>query len=309
MSKYLIGIDVGGTSIKIGQFSIDGSLLQKWDIPTDKSQQGENIIKDIANSILHKVDVESINGIGIGVPGPVTNGYVLNGVNIGWGKKNVTEEFYQHFPYRHIPVRVSNDANLACAGEVYQGSGKGYKDVVMFTLGTGVGGGILINEQIVEGFNGVAGELGHMFIDKVHQIQCNCGKKGCTETVTSATGIVNLAKIKLAESSKKSLLRPLDNFSAKRVFDLAKQGDQLADEVIEEAADYLAYAMSLVTLTINPELFIIGGGVSNAGEFLLNKIKKYYQKYLNSLITDQKIVIASLGNDAGIYGAAYMVKS
>jgi len=308
MKKYLIGVDVGGTSIKIGQFDLEGILQQKWDIPTNKLHNGENILKDIATSILHKIDVQMISGIGIGVPGPVSNGYVLNGVNIGWGRKNVSEEFYHHFPYPHIQIRVSNDANLACAGEVFQGSGKGYKDVVMFTLGTGVGGGILVDGQIVEGINGVAGELGHMQIDHVHQIQCNCGKKGCTETVTSATGIVNLAKIKLSQSNKQSMLRSLDSFSAKRVFDYAKQGDELAIEVIEEASDYLAYAMSLVTLTLNPELFIIGGGVSNAGDFLLDKIIKHYYHYVSSLITNQKIVIASLGNDAGIYGAAYMVK-
>ena len=308
MSKYLIGVDVGGTSIKIGQFTLDGILIEKWDIPTNKSNQGDRIISDIASSLINKLDVNTIEGIGIGVPGPVTNGLVLNGVNIGWGTKNVSEEFYQHFPHRHVPIRVSNDANVACAGEVFQGSGKGYKNVVMFTLGTGVGGGILIDGKIVDGQNGYGGELGHMSIDSVHKIQCNCGKKGCLETVTSATGIVNLAKIRLAESNLSSQLRQLDSFSAKRVFDYAKQGDEIALEVIEEAADYLAHAISIVSYVLNPELFIIGGGVSNAGDFLIQKIKKHYQKYVASFLSDQKIVIASLGNDAGIYGAAYMVK-
>lgn len=308
MNKYLIGVDVGGTSIKIGQFNLEGVLIEKWDIPTNKANHGDNIIRDIAASLMSKLDPNTIDGVGIGVPGPVTNGLVLNGVNIGWKTKNVSEEFYQYFPYRNIHIRVSNDANVACAGEVYQGSGKGYKDVVMFTLGTGVGGGILIDGKIVDGKNGYGGELGHMPIDRIHDIQCNCGKKGCLETVTSATGIVTLAKIKLSESNRNSQLRQHDTFSAKRVFDYAKQGDEIALEVIEEAADYLAYAISIVTYVLNPELFIIGGGVSNAGDFLVEKILKHYQKYVASFLSDQKIVIASLGNDAGIYGAASMVK-
>ena len=308
MSRYLLGVDVGGTSVKIGRFDLEGVLLEKWDIPTDKSNNGDNILRDIALSILMKVDVSLVDGIGFGVPGPVSDGIIFNGVNLGWGKKNISEEFYQYFPYPNILVRVSNDANVACAGEVFQGSGKGYKNVVMFTLGTGVGGGILVDGKIVDGHNGVGGELGHMVIDRKHNLKCNCGKIGCTETVSSATGIVNLAKIKLKESNNKSALRQYDNFSAKRVFDMAKQGDEIALETIEEAADYLAYAMSLVTFTLNPELFIIGGGVSNAGEFLLDKIKAHFYPYVFPFINDQKMVIASLGNDAGMYGAAYLVK-
>ncbi len=308
MSRYLIGVDIGGTSIKIGCFDLNGYLIEKWDIPTDKSNQGENILKDIAYSIINKVDVQSITGIGFGVPGPVSDGVVLNCVNLGWGQKNVSQEFNRIFPYDYIPVRVSNDANIACAGEVFSGSGKGYKNVVMFTLGTGVGGGILVDGKIVEGLNGVAGELGHMLIDRKYNLPCNCGKKGCTETVASATGIVNLAKLKLKETTQRSLLRQYDNFSAKRVFDMAKQGDEIALQVIDEASDYLAYAMSLVALTLNPELFIIGGGVSNAGDFLLDKIKTRFYPYVGPFIKNQKMVIASLGNDAGMYGAAFLVR-
>lgn len=308
MNRYLLGVDVGGTSIKIGRFDLQGILIEKWDIPTDRSHNGESILKDIATSIISKVDVSNIEGIGFGVPGPVSDGVVLNCVNLGWGEKNVIEEFYQYFPYRQVTIRVSNDANVACAGEVFQGSGKGYKNVVMFTLGTGVGGGILVDGKIVDGLNGVGGELGHMLIDRLHNLPCNCGKTGCTETVASATGIVNLAKLKLKESNQRSTLRQYDNFSAKRVFDMAKQGDEIALEVIEEAADYLAYAMSIVTFTLNPELFIFGGGVSNAGDFLLDKIRAHYYPYVLPFIKDQKMVIASLGNDAGMYGAAYLVK-
>jgi len=309
MDKYLVGVDVGGTTIKIGQFDLEGNLLLKWDIPTDRTLNGDNILKDIYLSIAEKIDLTMIKGIGFGVPGPVSGTVVLNCVNLGWGTKDVAKEFHQFLNHPEIMIKVSNDANVACAGEVFQGSAKGYRNVVLFTLGTGVGGGILCNGEIVDGYNGVGGELGHMMIDFKHKLPCNCGKKGCLETVASATGIVNLAKLRLKSNRTRSLLRQFDNFSAKRVFDLAKQGDPVSVDVIDEATDYLAYAMSLVTLTVNPELFVIGGGVSNAGDYLIDKLQEHYYKYVNPFILEQKMVIASLGNDAGIFGAAYMVKS
>ncbi len=308
MDKFLLGIDIGGTAIKVGQFTKEGTLLEKWDIPTNKADSGKHILSEIAEAIQKRYDLSMIEGIGFGVPGPVSDGVVLNGVNLGWGQTYLAEEFYRYLPNRDITIKVSNDANVACAGEVFQGNAKGYKNVVFITLGTGVGGGILINGQIVDGYNGVGGELGHLVVDKVHQFACNCGKKGCLETVTSATGFVNLAKAKLEQSKEPSLLRQYDNFSAKRVFDMAKHGDKIALETVDEACDYLAYGMSLVAMSINPELFVIGGGVSNAGNFLIDAIRRHFFKYVYPFITEQKIVIASLGNDAGIYGAAYLVR-
>ncbi len=308
MNEYILGVDIGGTTIKIGQFDTNGTILNKWDVPTDRSNNGSNILKDIYTSISTKLDIESIRGIGFGVPGPVSNGIVFHCVNLGWGEKNVAEEFNHFIGDHYIEIKVSNDANVACAGEVYQGSARGYKNVVLFTIGTGVGGGILVNGELVDGFTGAGGELGHIIVDRKYQLPCNCGKKGCLETVSSATGIVNLAKLKLKQTQTPSLLRQFDNFSAKRVFDLAKSGDALALEVVDEAADYLAYAMSLVTLTVNPELFVLGGGVSNAGEFLLDHIKAHYYSYVGPFVKNQKMVIASLGNDAGMFGAAYLVK-
>jgi len=308
MNEFILGVDIGGTTVKIGQFDINGNLLNKWDIPTDRTENGSNILKDIFISITSKMTIDSIRGIGFGVPGPVSNGVVLHCVNLGWGEKNVAEEFNSYLGDHYVEIKVSNDANVACAGEVYQGSAKGYKNVVLLTIGTGVGGGILVNGELVDGYTGAGGELGHMMVDRKHQLPCNCGKKGCLETVSSATGIVNLAKLKLKQSPVPSLLRQFDSFSAKRVFDLAKAGDALALEVVDEAADYLAYAMSLVTLTVNPELFVLGGGVSNAGEFLLDRIKARYYPYVGPFVKNQKMVIATLGNDAGMFGAAYLVK-
>jgi glucokinase len=308
MKNHLIGVDIGGTSIKIGIFDFEGRLINKWDIPTNKLNHGEDILHDIYNSILERTSFDDVFGIGFGVPGPVSNEIALNCVNLGWNNKHLVEDFRKILSDENMIIRLANDANCACAGEVFQGSAKGFQNVAMFTLGTGVGGGILQNGTIVEGVNGLGGEPGHIVVDFLHKFPCNCGKKGCLETVSSATGIVNLAKEKLTKTKRQSALRNFANFSAKRVFDLAKQGDQLSIDVIDEAANYLAYAMSMIALTTNPELFVIGGGVSNAGEYLLNKIKDHFYSYVNPFIRDQKIVIASLGNDAGIYGAAYMVK-
>ncbi len=308
MKKYLFGVDIGGTSIKIGLFDLAGNLLEKWDIITNKSDLGEHILKDIADSILSKKEADDIFGIGFGVPGPVHKDIVLSCVNLGWALKNVKEEFYAIIQDRSIVIHVSNDANVATAGELFAGIAKGYQNVVMFTLGTGIGGGIVLNGKVIDGMNGVAGEVGHIVVDFDHQFLCNCGKKGCLETVASATGIIRLAEYKLQHENTPSILRKLNHFSAKKVIDLAKEGDTLAMSVMSEAASYLAYLMAALTNTINPDIFVIGGGVSNAGQYLIDEIKKHYYQYVQPFITHTNFAIASLGNDAGIFGAAYMVK-
>ncbi|MGD9910405.1 MAG: ROK family glucokinase [Candidatus Izemoplasmatales bacterium] len=308
MKKYLVGIDIGGTSIKIGLFDLSGSLLEKWDIPTNKTNKGELILSEIAESIQSKIRIEEVHGIGFGVPGPVTKDIVFSTVNLGWTLKNVKEEFYQIVNNRDFHIRVSNDANTATAGELYQGVAKGYNNVAMFTLGTGIGGGIVLNGKIIDGINGVAGEVGHIVVDQEHQFQCNCGKKGCLETVASATGIVRLAEEYLRESNESSLLRHAHHLSAKKVIDAAKEGDSIALKTLSEAAHYLAYSMAMITNIINPDIIVIGGGVSNAGQILIDLIEEFYYQYTKPFINHTNFAIASLGNDAGIYGAAYMVR-
>lgn len=307
MVKYLVGIDIGGTTVKMGKFDLSGQLLEKWEITTDRSDSGSHILEQVANSLQTKISLSEIKGIGIGVPGPVSNGVVLNCVNLGWGSTNVEQEFQKYLQAPEIIVRVSNDANVAAGGEAFQGIAKGYQNVCLLTIGTGVGGGIIVNGKIVDGMNGVGGELGHLFVDRSQQFSCGCGKKGCLETVASATGIVNLAK-KYAQKDPESLLNTFTVLSAKKVFDLAKTGDKAALLAVDEASDYLAYALGLVTLVNNPEIFVIGGGVSYAGKFFLDKIEEKYYQYVMPMITKANFALASLGNDAGIYGAAYLVR-
>jgi glucokinase len=307
MKKYLMGIDVGGTTVKIGQFDLEGKLLGKWDLPTDRSDRGSHILEQIHASLAERLDLEEVKGIGFGVPGPVSEGIVFNCVNLGWGSTNVEQEFRRYLKNPDIQVKVSNDANVAAAGEVFQGAAKGYRNVCLFTLGTGVGGGIIVDGKLVDGVNGIGGELGHLLVDRAGRFSCNCGKKGCLETVASATGIVNLAKLHMAQDPT-SLLHKFETFSAKRVFDLAKAGDRAALKAVDEAADYLAYAASLVTLVNNPEIFVFGGGVSAAGQFLLDLIEKHYPDYVRPFLQKGHFALASLGNDAGMYGAAFLVR-
>ncbi|MFA7144396.1 MAG: ROK family glucokinase [Candidatus Izemoplasmatales bacterium] len=307
MKKYLMGIDVGGTAIKIGQFDLEGILINKWDIPTNKTDCGQHILPEIYEFLDSIVNLDEVKGIGFGVPGPVTNGVIKNGVNLGWDVLDVKGEFLSLLGNKEIIVKVSNDANVAAAGEVFHGAAKGYKNVCLFTIGTGVGGGIIIDGKLVDGYDGVGGEVGHMLVDHNRRFTCNCGKSGCLETVGSATGIVNLGKMYRAMDSSSKLNR-YERLSAKMVFDFAKKGDQAALKAIDEATNYLAYALSLVTLVINPEIFVIGGGVSYAGKFLLDKIESQYYQYVTPFITHAKFALAELGNEAGMYGAAYQVR-
>lgn len=307
MKKYLLGIDVGGTTVKMGKFDLSGNLLDKWEIPTDKADKGSRILAEIYAALNDRLDWDEVEGIGFGVPGPVSDGVVFNCVNLGWGTTDVPAEFQKFLNRPDIEVKASNDANVAAAGEAYQGSAKGFRNVCLFTLGTGVGGGIIVEGKVVDGTNGLGGELGHLQVDRTGRFPCNCGKRGCLETLASATGIVTLAK-EYAAADGKSALHGLDNFSAKRVFDWAKAGDKAALAAVDEAADHLAYACSLVTLVTNPELFVFGGGVANAGTFLLDKIAERYPKYVKPFLREGRFALATLGNDAGMYGAAYLVR-
>ncbi len=309
MSKYCFGIDVGGTTIKMGLFDTEGAVLDKWEIPTNTDENGKHILPDIADAIKAKMQEKNLNvsdviGTGIGVPGPVDGaGIVRKCVNLGWGVFPVEEELSKLLG---MPVKAGNDANVAALGEMWKGGGQGYKSIVVVTLGTGVGGGIIVNGKIMAGATGAGGEIGHIHVDDNETEICGCGNKGCLEQYASATGIVRLANRKLEASNKESVLRK-EPVTSKTVFDAVKAGDELAGEIAEEFGKILGKTLSGIACVCNPEAFVIGGGVSKAGPVLLDYIEKNYTPYVFPGSRDTKFCLATLGNDAGIFGSAKMV--
>ena len=310
MSKYAFGVDIGGTTVKLGLFDKNGSLLDKWEIPTVKDNGGEAILPDIAGSICGKMQEKSILpeevvGVGVGTPGAVDDeGVMVNGaVNLGWGVFNLSKTLSEAL---NIPVKSANDANVAAYGEMWQGGGKGYQNLVAVTLGTGVGGGIIVNGRILNGAVGGAGEIGHIHIEDNEPEQCGCKNRGCLEQYASATGVVRLAGRRLEKDNAPSILRG-ERLTAKAVFDAVKAGDAVAIEIAEQFGDYLGKGLAAVADVVNPEVFVIGGGVSKAGEILLDYIEPAFQKYVFSACRGARFTLATLGNDAGIYGAAGLI--
>lgn len=313
MSNYCFGVDLGGTTVKIGLFDTAGTVLEKWEIPTRKEDNGSNILPDIAKAILDKaaeknIAKKDVAGVGIGVPGPVDdNGIVHKAVNLGWGVLHINETLGDLL---QMPVKAGNDANVAALGEMWCGGGKGFSNMVLATLGTGVGGGIIVNGKMLTGATGAGGEIGHIHIEDNEPDACGCGNHGCLEQYASATGVVRLAERKLASSSQDSVLRAAKaggTLSAKAVFDAVKEGDALACEVAEQFGDYLGKGFAAIAGVVNPEVFVLGGGVSKAGEILCEYVSKYYTKYVFHGSRDAQFKLATLGNDAGIYGAARLV--
>ena len=310
MSRKVFGVDIGGTTVKMGLFSDQGDLIDKWEIPTRTEDGGKNILPDIADSIKGKMDkagvlLEDVAGIGISVPGHVDDeGIIHKCVNLGWGVFNISEEMKKHID---LPVFAGNDANAAALGEVWKGGGKGCKNVVVVTLGTGVGGGIIVNGKILSGYIGAGGEIGHIHIDDSEAEKCGCGNTGCLEQYASATGIARLATRRLAKDNTPSSIRNASHMNAKVVFDAVTAKDALAIEVAEEFGEILGKGLSIVADVTNPEVFVIGGGVSKAGPVVLDFIRKNYVKYVFHASRDTKFALATLGNDAGIYGSAKLV--
>ena len=309
MEKYVFGIDIGGTTVKCGLFTVKGELLEKWEIPTRTENNGAAILPDVADTVLKKIQEkglakEEIAGIGIGVPGPVNEqGEVPGAVNLHWGYVNLAGDMEKMTGLR---VKAGNDANVAALGEMWKGGGAGCQSIVMVTLGTGVGGGIINNGKIVTGAHGAVGEIGHIHVTDDVECNCNCGNHGCLEQVTSATGITYLANRRLKKDDRPSMLRG-GEVNAKTVFDAVKAGDELAKEVAEEFGKYLGTALASVACVVDPEVFVIGGGVSKAGQIILDYIKKYYAQYAFMTCKQAGFALAKLGNDAGIYGAAKML--
>ena len=309
MGKYIFGVDIGGTTVKLGFFDREGTLLDKWEIPTRTEDGGCNILPDVAESISEKlkekeVAIEDVAGIGVGAPGPIDGeGVVHRAVNLGWGVFSIKKTLEDIL---HLPVMAGNDANVAALGEMWKGGGRGSRDMIMVTLGTGVGGGIITNGRILTGVCGAGGEIGHVHVEDAETESCNCGNYGCLEQYTSATGITRLANKKLAGCDKESVLRG-GEVSAKTVFDAVKQKDALAMEIAEDFGKYLGDGLAVIASVINPDTIVIGGGVSRAGEILMDYIRPHYEKNVFHGSREVKFALATLGNDAGIYGSAKLV--
>lgn len=312
MQSYVFGADVGGTSIKLGLFTTAGQLVEKGEIPTDLSDGGGQILPDIAGAVLsllsrRGIAPEAVAGIGLAVPGPVDEDCVVHRcVNLGWGVFNLRERMNALLPA--IPrVAAGNDANVAALGELWQGGGKGADSAVLFTLGTGVGGGVVVGGRIIPGAFGGAGEVGHMTVEPQETRLCACGKRGCLEQYASASGIVRLAADMLAESPLPSALRHTEGFTAREICDLAREGEEMAALILNRFGDYMGRALSYVACAVDPEIFIIGGGMSRAGAVVIDAIAAHYRRYAFHVSAGTPIVPAVLGNDAGIYGCAKLV--
>ncbi len=308
--QFGFGVDLGGTTVKLAYFNKDGQLLSKWEIPTVKDNNGEQILPDIARSIWaymkeKTIDPKVVMGVGIGVPGPVRPDGTVNGcVNLGWGEKNIEKELSQLVG---LPVKAGNDATVAALGECWKGGGQGCRDMVMVTLGTGVGGGIILDGGPVHGVHGAGGEIGHMVLNRAETEACGCGKRGCVEQYCSATGIVRVAKQFLENTAADSILRGKQPLTAKDIFDAAKEGDALAKEVLEQVFAYMGEFVANICCVTDPEKVIFGGGVSKAGEVLLEGVKRHFQQYAFPGCKQTEFALATLGNDAGAYGAFKLI--
>mgnify|MGYP003302730497 CR=1 FL=1 len=308
--RYGFGVDIGGTTVKLAFFEETGNLLHKWEIPTNTENAGEAILPDIAVSIqafLEKESIakETILGIGVGVPGPVSEDGIVNKcINLGWGVINLHEELSA---LTGFAVKAGNDANVAALGECWKGSGQGYRDMVLATLGTGIGGGVVIDGKIINGAHGAGGEIGHSKLNPMEEDQCNCGGYGCAEQYCSATGIVRLAKKYLREYTGESTLLTLENPEAKDIFAAAERGDAAACEILEQVYRYMGLFLANVCCVVDPEVIVLGGGVSKAGEPLITGARNYFEKYAFHACAPTEIVLAVLGNDAGVYGAFKLV--
>lgn len=308
--KYCFGIDVGGTTVKLGLFDTEGNVIDKWEIKTRSENGGVNVLPDIAAAVKGKMEEKGISaadvkGAGIGVPGPVTSdGYINKAVNLGWTEKfNVEEKLSSLLG---LPAKAGNDANVAALGEMWKGGGAGAQNVVFVTLGTGVGGGIIIEGKIVTGSHGAGGEIGHIHVEDNETDNCGCGNHGCLEQYASATGVVRIANKLLKETQEDTVLRS-GEVSAKTIFDAVKAGDAFAIKVAEQFGKYLGTALANISAIVDPEVFVIGGGVSKAGDILLDYIKKYYMPTVFHGCRETRFELAKLGNDAGIYGTARLI--
>ena len=307
MAKYGYGVDVGGTTVKMGLFTENGKLIKKWAIDTDVSNGGKYIPSDISKSILADINTytfshEDIIGIGIGIPGQVHKDGTADAVNLGWNRLPLIPELSAITGLRIV---CDNDANMAAMGEYWMGSGRDYSSLVLVTLGTGVGGGIVVDGKCFTGAHGAGGEIGHLPINLHETRRCSCGSRGCLEQYASATGNVRLAMDLLAERNEPSILRSVGKLDAKACWDAAIAGDELAIEIADRFSDYLARGLAVVANTVDPDVILLGGGVSHAGASLVERVTSHYRQYAFPACRNTEIALAALGNDAGIYGCMY----
>ena len=313
MKEYAFGIDLGGTTAKIGLFTTSGALLEKWEVATDTSHAGEHILENLAAAVLGKmkeqsIQPEQVEGVGIGVPGPVLDSSIVPIVcaNLGgWGERNVSAQLSGLLD--GLKVLVGNDANVAALGEIWMGAAKGAKNAVMVTLGTGVGGGVVVNGKVIDGVHGAGGEIGHITVNRHETAVCGCGKRGCLEQYSSATGVVRCMRKLLDENPDTPCVLRGTEFAAKDVFDAARNGDALAAREVDEMSDTLGMALANIASTVDPEAFLVGGGVARAGDVLFAPLNKHFQEYAFKSCRETPIKQASLGNDAGIYGAVRLI--
>ena len=304
--KYGFGIDLGGTTVKIAYFDEQGTMLDKWEIPTVTADGGKQILPDIAASVRSYIDTHNIPGsdilgMGIGVPGPVDGKGVVNKcVNLGWGVFNIAQELSS---LTGFPVKAGNDANVAALGEYWKGGGAGCENMVFVTLGTGVGGGIVIGGNLLHGSHGSGAEIGHMVLNPREPVACNCGKHGCVEQYCSATGIARLARMELQATEEASTLRTLETITAKDIFDAGKAGDAVAQKILNTYYDYMGQFLGTLCSAVDPEVVVLGGGVSKAGQVLIDGVQPYFHKYVFHAASGARFALASLFNDAGAYGA------
>lgn len=308
MEEFCFGVDVGGTTVKMGLFAGLAEPLHTWEIPTRTEDGGKNILPDIREAMSREmvergIAPDQVVGAGVGIPGPVTDDGVVNHcVNLGWPVVHVREQLSNMF--YHLPIRVGNDANVAALGEAWFGGGKGYRNMVMLTLGTGLGGGVIMNGRIVHGSHGAGGEVGHMPIYTEATRVCNCGNTGCLEQIASATGLVHKAREVLVHNTFDSVLRGKKNFTAKDVLDAYLAGDPAGKITVECMLDFLGRGMAIIATVVDPDVFVIGGGVSKTGPWLMEALKERFDHYAFFGCRDTLVLPAKLGNDAGMYGAA-----
>lgn len=308
MKNYAFGVDVGGTFCKLGLFETDGTLLERWEIPTDTRDGGTRILPDIAATIQErrkKLPENSVLGVGVGVPSPMTqDGVAIKSVNLGWKDYPVAAELSR---LTGLPVYAANDVNVASLGELWKGSAVGYSNAIVLTLGTGIGGGLIVNGHLVNGETGSAGEIGHIIVNPQETERCACGRKGCLEQYASATGLVRMAERRLSGTSAHSILREKNPLTAKDIFDAAKAGDAIAVELVESFGQILGSALSDMACVLNPEIIVIGGGVSKAGSIVTDVVRRFFYEKTLFTCKNTKIVLATLGNDAGIYGGVRLL--
>ncbi|MBL6439666.1 ROK family glucokinase [Streptococcus suis] len=317
MSKKIIGIDLGGTSVKLAILTTEGEIQEKWSIKTNILDDGSHIVPDIIDSIKHRFETHGLTkddflGVGMGSPGVVDSeaGTVIGAYNLNWKTLQLVKDQFESA--LGLPFFIDNDANVAALGEQWVGAGNNNPNVVFMTLGTGVGGGVIAAGNLIRGVKGAGGELGHITVDFDEPFACTCGKKGCLETVASATGIVNLSRRYAdqyaGDAKLKQMIDDGQDVTAKDVFDLAKEGDDLALIVYRHFSEYLGVACANIAAVLNPAYIVLGGGVSAAGDFLLDGVRKVFAENSFPQIKEStQIVLATRGNDAGVLGAASLV--